>query len=316
MSDSPEVTRREFLQKALLFSAALMAPQFSRSAPSTLSPAGGTLHLFCLGDWGSGADANQSAVAKAMQDYARSADVRPHALMLLGDNFYGALPGTDSPRWEREFESMYPASAFPGACYAILGNHDYDDQRGGEKIQLAYAKTPGTRWKMPARWYRLDLPEDRPVATLLCTNTHYAKLSPSEIAEQQRWLETELAAPRTTPCLMVLGHHPIFSCGPHHGDSPYLQPWSPLFHERQVHAYVCGHEHDLQHLREPGRYTDYIVSGAGGRALHPVQANEKTQFAKEQFGFLHLSISSGELNAAFVGTGATVFYSFNRKLAS
>ncbi len=314
MSSRSELTRRHFLQKALVFSAALLAPPVQRAATVALAPGLKTLHLFCFGDWGSGADTNQTAVARAMQDYSRSIGLPPAALMLLGDNFYGALPGTNSPRWRKEFEEMYPSSVFPGPCYAILGNHDYDDQKGGDKIQMDYAKSSGTRWKMPARWYRLELPADRPVVTILCTDTHYPKLTPEEIGQQQRWLETELAGPRTAPWLMVLGHHPVMSCGPHHGDSPYLQPWRGLLEERKVDAYVCGHEHDLQHLHEEGKSTDYFVSGGGGKALHPVGPDEKQKFALKQFGFLHLALNAVDFNATFLGADASVLYTFNKKL--
>jgi tartrate-resistant acid phosphatase type 5 len=315
MPDSEKVNRRDFLRKALVFSAALMAPGVGWSKAAALTSSD-TLHLFCFGDWGSGADANQKAVAAALQNYSRQAAVTPQAMMLLGDNFYGPISGVDSSRWQKEFEDMYPADVFPGPCYAILGNHDYDDQPGGEKFQLAYAKKLVTRWKMPERWYRLDLPEARPIATILCTNTHYAKLSVSEIAEQEKWLEDQFAAPRTTSWLVVCGHHPVLSCGPHHGDSPYLKPWRELFYRQKVDAYVCGHEHDLQHLREEGKYTDWLVSGGGGRSLHPVARNEKTQFAQEQFGFLHLAIDSNNLSATFVGINAQPIYSMNKQLAT
>jgi len=43
-------------------------------------------------------------------------------LFLMGDNFYGAFPeGLNSPRWKTQFEDMYPASAFPGPCWARGG---------------------------------------------------------------------------------------------------------------------------------------------------------------------------------------------------
>jgi len=309
MITPPLVTRREAIRRALLFSAALSLPQFVRA--QNASPASGeTLHLFCFGDWGSGADKNQRAVARALQEYARRESIVPHALLLLGDNFYGPVSGgTESPRWKKEFEDMYPAGAFPGPCYAMLGNHDYDDQAGGEEIQLAYAKKPGTRWKMPARWYRVDLP----LVTLLCTDTHYSKMSPEEIAAQKQWLEKELDAPRTAPWLFVCGHHPVLSCGPHHGDSVHLAAWREHFSRKNVHAYLAGHEHDLQHLREKDGFTDWFVSGGGGRSLHPVENNTQTKFALKAFGFLHLAIQRDVLAAHFVDTEAGRIYSYERK---
>jgi hypothetical protein len=308
------LTRRELVQRSLLFSASLLLPTFPQ-AEGREHHDDGALHLFCLGDWGVHADPNQTAVARAMQDYAKRIGVTPQALLMLGDNFYGPLPGVDSPRWQNEFEKMYPPQIFPGPCYAILGNHDYDDQPGGEKIQMAYAKQPGTRWKMPSPWYRLELPLGNPVVTVLCVDTHYAKMSQADIAAQQHWLEAQLSAPRATPWLFVCGHHPVLSCGPEHGDTAHLRPWRDLFERHQVPLYLCGHEHDLQHLREEGQATDYLVSGGGGRALYPVLPNAKTRYAEQRFGFLHLTVESRRFTATFVGTDALPIYSHLRQLA-
>ncbi len=308
---TPGLRRRQFLRTGLLFSASLMVPRPAWPQP----PSPDALHLFCLGDWGTHADVHQTAVARALQEYARAQAITPQALVLLGDNFYGHLAGTDSPRWKAEFEDMYPASAFPGPCYAILGNHDYDDQPGGEEFQLAYARRPDTRWKMPGLWYRVELPARNPVVTLLCTNTHFAKLSPAEITTQHAWLEKELAAPRTNPWLIVCGHHPIMSCRERHIDGR-LALWRKLFETHGVHAYLSGHEHDLQHLRAVGTFTDCLISGGGGRQLHPVNANSETQFARESFGFLHLALGTSGMNATFVGDDAAQLYSFERKISA
>ncbi|MEO7932123.1 MAG: metallophosphoesterase [Chthoniobacterales bacterium] len=306
--DSPRlITRREACARALIFSAALALPRLMQGAPKTTA-AGDVLHLFCFGDWGVHASPNQMAVAAALQKYAKDLHLTPAALMLLGDNFYGPNPGTDSPRWKVEFEDMYPASAFPGPCYAVLGNHDYDDQPGGEKIQMDYAKTPGTRWKMPALWYRLDLPH----ATFLCVDTHYNKMTPKEIADQQAWIEMQLTLPRKVPWMIVCGHHPVMSCGPHHGDSKHLAGWSELFYKNGVDAYLAGHEHDLQYLHEENTPTHWLVSGGGGQSLHPVKPDVKTGYANACFGFLHLALSATKMEATFVGSDAQVLYNFSQ----
>lgn len=294
----------------LLFSAGLATPgMFARAAEKS---GDGALHLFFIGDWGTG-DASQKSVAAAMQTYARANGVTPHALFMLGDNFYGALSGPDSPRWKNEFEEMYPASVFPGACHALLGNHDYDDQPGGELFQLAYARKAGTRWRMPARWYRLDLPEEKPVATFLCTDTHFAKLSRKEIAAQAAWLKAEFARARTTPWIFVCGHHPVYSVGTEHGNTPELSPWRELFPREKVAAYICGHEHDLQHLRNSDDSTDWFISGAGGRALYPVKAGTHASFAQSAFGFLHMAVGARSFEAKFIGQNADALYQYERK---
>lgn len=308
---SPGLKRREFLKTGLLFSASLMAPRLAWSSP----PATGSLNFLCFGDWGAGAGKQQRAVAHALQTYARAAEFTPDALLLLGDNFYGPLSGIDSPRWEAEFESMYPARAFPGPCYAMLGNHDYDDQPGGAEIQLAYARRPGTRWKMPSLWYRVDLPAKNPIISLFCLDTHFNKLSREQRQAQQDWLASELGTPRGSEWLVVCGHHPIVASGGHHKEDPRLVPWKALFGQHGVDAYLCGHEHDLQHLRAEGIGTDWYVAGGGGQNLHPVKITDETRFGQAAFGFLHLAVSPKTLSASFIGTDAKPLYTFERKKA-
>lgn len=43
----------------------------------------------------------------------------------------------------------------------------------------------------------------------------------------------------------------------------------PLLEQYGVAAYLCGHEHNLQHLHADGETTHYIVSGAHCRAVCP-----------------------------------------------
>ena len=77
MSFSTHLTRREMLRAGLMFGAALMTPRVLWGADHAAEA--GALNLFCFGDWGCGADANQHAVAQALQDYARARGVTPES---------------------------------------------------------------------------------------------------------------------------------------------------------------------------------------------------------------------------------------------
>ena len=94
-------------------------------------------------------------------------------------------------------------------------------------MQLEYAKKPGTRWKMPAKWYRFDLgPASSPLATVIALDSNLPKvsggkdkifgkprgsLSESEAAQQHEWLVAKLQSKRapftivTTACRSRLG---------------------------------------------------------------------------------------------------------------
>ena len=39
----------------------------------------------------------------------------------------------------------------------------------------------------------------------------------------------------------------------------------PILARHGVAAYLCGHEHNLQHLTVPGQVTHYVVSGGGSQ---------------------------------------------------
>ena len=200
--------------------------------------------------------------------------LKPEGLFLLGDNFYGLMPGgVVSPRWKEGFEDMYPASAFPGPCWAMLGNHDYDEE-GSHKVaaELDYADVnPGTRWTMPAKWYRVDWPKENPLVTCLILDSNYQNklsyLTKEEKAKQRAWMETELKKPRA-PWTLAFGHHPLYSNGPHGDSAELIAAWLPLFQKYGVAAYFCGHDHTRSRVtRSPGSRATSTSSSRRSRCL-------------------------------------------------
>ncbi len=254
-----------------------------------------------IGDWGTASvnkDKAQASVAAGMQTYTQTLGIKPDALFLVGDNFYGAFPeGLDSPRWKKDFEDMYPISAFPGPCWAILGNHDYDNEPVVKvAAELAYQKArPGTRWTMPAKWYRVEWPAENPLVTCLMLDSNYknsvVSLTPEERAQQLVWLKAELAKPRTTPWLVAMGHHPLYSNGPHGDQTALIADWGALFQQHGVDFYFCGHDHDLQHLEFDGLRTSFVVSGGGGARITDLKITERGPFAQKVNGFTHLQVN-------------------------
>src|SRR5207247_1962103 len=115
------------------------------------------VNLLAIGDWGADTP-EQKAVATAMAGYVERNHIQLDAVLLLGDNFYVKLPGgVNDPQWTKLFEHMYDATRLAVPFYACFGNHDYDEHR--EQIELDYARqNPHSRFKLPAHWYRVDLP--------------------------------------------------------------------------------------------------------------------------------------------------------------
>ena len=324
MKNSALLSRRRALKTLFCSSAALALNVRTQAAAA---PAAGELNFLALGDFGTGGT-DQKKVAAAMQAFVSRAGIKPDALWMLGDNFYSKDKSpegftTNSPRWKNEIEDMYPAAVFPGPLHAVLGNHDYHDNAGGQNVQLAYAKKPGVRWHLPAKWYRVDA---GPV-TFLCLDSNLpavsgskdkksgkprASLSTAKEAEQLAWFKAELAKPRGTYTI-VAAHHPLYSNGDHGDTKALIEQWDGLLQEHKVHAYICGHDHDLQHLEFEGRFTSHLLSGGGGAKTRPPKTDRKTPFFKQTYGFTHLAVSAGELRFTHYDADGAQLHTFTKK---
>jgi tartrate-resistant acid phosphatase type 5 len=163
------VSRRRFLRQTCAFSAlAALGSMPGLAAPRSTGML--AVHLLMLGDWGY--DRNhgaQASVAAGMRNYSKAQFLRIQALLMLGDNWYGALDGgAKSERWQIQFEQMYPEDPFDCPAYAILGNHDYQNWPASKvDSELEYARTGRSRWRMPSRWYRFGFPERDPLITFI-----------------------------------------------------------------------------------------------------------------------------------------------------
>ena len=321
------LTRRRFLESAFAFSA-LATLGSARSLADSPHSSAGAGEILMIGDWGYEDAIAQGRVAAGMRDYAQKHPVRPGALLLLGDNWYGELKdGVASPRWQTQFESMYPADTFNCPAYAILGNHDY--QRYPESkvdAELAYAKKKGTRWTMPSRWYRFEFPQQNPLITFLAVDSNMPHpgglssigrdftLTVQEQAEQLAWLENELKRPRTTPFLVVMGHHPVFSDGPHGDHATLVREWDPLFRKYNVHVYLAGHDHDLQHLEFNGHPTSFFMSGGGGADLYnlKIDPSQRGPYANKVYGFSHLSVTPTAMTLRHLDPEGRLLHAFSK----
>ena len=324
--------RRQFLQRSFAFSAAVAlgidsVRSFASKPANVPGDSTDDAMFLAIGDFGSN-NKEQRAVANAMRKHLEDVNRKPSGLLLVGDNFYGKMTGgVKSDRWRTGFEQMYDAATFPGPCYAVLGNHDYGDNKGGELTQLAYATaTPGTRWTMPAKWYRVDYPTVNPIVTMLFLDSNLASvtatidkktgkykpsLKPQEATAQLAWLHGELAKPRAA-FTMVVAHHPLFSNGNHGDNKSLIAAWDGLLREHKVPFYLCGHDHDMQHLEFEGHPTSFLLSGGGGARTRTLKNTVRGPFGQPIYGFTQFQFNAERAIVQHVDANRKVIHRFSK----
>jgi tartrate-resistant acid phosphatase type 5 len=296
------VMRRLLILLILVVSLDSQAPADDKQPPE--------VNLLAMGDWGAN-NAFQRQIASSMKTYVAGKHIPLDAVLLVGDNFYVRLRGTDDPMWQTVFERMYDPAVFNAPFYAVFGNHDYE--HGKAQIEFQYAVDhPDSRWKLPALWYRRDIPADHPLVTLLMLNSNKDRLSNQQWDAQLKWLSSELEKPRLGKWIIAAAHHPLFSNGGH-GDNGVLQTqWGSLFKAHNVDFYICGHDHDIEHLERPGYPTSFILAGGGGADKREMRYDRSGPYSQSTYGFVHLRLSDQRADVTYIGAGATILHTFSK----
>lgn len=270
------------------------------------------INLLGFGDWGDGNTPVQAATARQMAAYATNHSVRFDAALVLGDNFYHKMSGgVTDPRWQTEFEQMFDVQALPMPFYVALGNHDYEGDKAA--TQLAYArKNPTSRWKLPAEYYRVELPADKPLVSVLVLDSNVRSLGEAAWKAELAWLEKELARPRPGVWTIAIAHHPVVSNGQHGDNKQISEAWEPLFQKYKLDFYLCGHDHDLQHLQLKDKCTSFVLAGGGGAKVRPMKRADRGPFSRTLNGFLHLQLTPELATGKIVSVTGGVVHEFTR----
>ena len=275
-------------------------------AAGRVAAAPGAGAFLALGDWGRRGERDQAAVAGGMGRTA--AEVGSRFVLSAGDNFYPAgVEAADDDHWKQSFEDVYQAPALQTPWFASLGNHDY---RGHPGAQLAYARA-NPRWRMPERYYvvsgaefglpQLDVfvldttPIDGGDAEALMRLSR-GRVSLPDADAQLTWFKGALARSRAE-WKVVVGHHPIRSGGHHGGSATLAAQIEPLLAAHNVQAYVCGHDHVLQHIRAGG--TNHVCTGAGSSSGYASDVEGTLFRASHQPGFALFTLRDAQLALEF-----------------
>ena len=276
------------------------------------SPADG-LQYIIFGDFGRNGNHNQTAVANQMSIYADSFGV--DFIISTGDNFQydGVISIVDS-LWQINIENVYSAKSLMIPWYITIGNHDY---RGNVQALIDYTMV-SDRWYLPSRYYSLQKTIDdtttidfvfldtSPYKRSYYSSSKYRNVVEQDTAAQTRWLDSTLSV-STALWKIVIGHHPIYSANPKHGNTRELiDQVKSVLEKYGVQAYFCGHDHDLQHLKTEGNI-HYFVSGAGSN-VRPSSTNDYTLFSASTPGFMFVDITSSSLNLRAINTHGEIIY--------
>jgi len=267
-----------------------MLPSFLRQPPPRFEQGSSrSIHVLAFGDFGNGSE-EQKRTAAAMRRAHRE---HPFDFGLtLGDNFYEkGMSGPSDPRWVSQWEDLYGPLGI--RFYPVLGNHDWKTPDSPAAEIIYSHQSPS--WVMPALYY-----------TFLAGPVQFFAIDTEAVsAAELLWLRDELDR-STSRWKVVYGHHPIYSAG-HHGDTPALvAKLLPVLRGR-ADVYLCGHDHDLQQLREEGG-VHFFVAGGGGAKTRATHADPRSLFAQASHGFAVLDADDSSLTVRFVGEDSTELY--------
>jgi tartrate-resistant acid phosphatase type 5 len=269
-----------------------------------------TVSLFAMGDWGDGG-AGQKAVAAQLETIVSKQTVPVNAMLLAGDNFYVKVAGVDDPVWQNLFEKMYDSKIMNFPFYVSLGNHDYPESKADIELQYS-VDNPDSRWKLPAHWYRVNFPEDHPLVSLFVLDSNKDFMPPDMWAAQLKWLDAQLSLPHDGIWTIAMAHHPLFSNGSHGDNGVLMTTWGALFKKYNLDIYLCGHDHDLQHLEIPTWHTSFVLVGGGGKKLTVMRRDNRGPFSRSLMGFADLVFTPANLTVTYYDREGEVVHSFQK----
>lgn len=275
------------------------------------------VHFLVVGDWGAQGSASQRKVAGVMAVTARQLDIS--FIIATGDNFYPAgVSSVKDSQWLLSFENVYTAPSLQYRWLAVLGNHDYTLNPAAQVDYTSASK----RWYMPRRYYDTSIAIGPDSMLLVFLDTEpierqlrgmpadTSKYSAAYVGNQMQWLKQTLANSKAK-WKIVTGHHPLHTGGSrrHNRRIKKLRRLiQPVLYDNNVNLYLSGHEHHLELLKQKGRPTYYIISGAGSDTRHVGWLKFYRRFAARKNGFAAISISSKAAVIQFISADKKLLY--------
>lgn len=279
------------------------------------------LSFLVIGDWGRCGEFYQKEVAEQMA-YA-SVSGAADFIISTGDNFYPkGVASVDDPLWIKSYETIYTQYSLQKDWYVILGNHDY---KINPEAEVEYSKI-SSRWRMPSRYYSIKLPingdtstkalfvfmDTNPFIEKYYTDSEYGKMvRTQDTSAQRKWLTKVLGdTDATVKWKFVIGHHPLYTSGKRIKSPETLQfrkTMEPVLKKYNVNAYLCGHEHHLEHIKPEGR-THHFISGAGSEVRDVKGSLVDSQFKASDHGFMMFSVTQHKMKMQVINWKGKILY--------
>lgn len=322
-------------------------------AASHAAEQAGQLVFHCVGDTGGiHGTATQEAIAEAMENQikASAAADQPRFLYHLGDVIYF---NGQSSLYKSEFYEPY--QYYPALIFAVPGNHDGDthvskgDLPDTEPSLYGFMQNFCDTVPRHITPYRMSMSQPYVYWTLLAPfvtiiglySNIDGSLDARGRADQQQYLNHQLATAPSAAKVLITVHHPPFSLDSAHGGCPDILTAvdrAIAASGRVPDAVLSGHVHNYQRFSRQikGKTVPYIVAGAGGyandaRSMHRLQNGvagqplpfqttlpdvRLDQYKQDEPGFLCITASADRLQfdyfiVPFDGSAPSQFDSLN-----
>eukprot|EP01041_Mallomonas_annulata_P003151 gene3151-6201_t len=285
-----------------------------------------SFNFMLTGDWGWNSY-NQTLTAYQMGVYSWL--ISAEFVIALGDNFYNdGVTNTTDPLWYRAFHNVYTSKYLQIPWFPVLGNHDY---HGNVSAQVERTALDNGVWTMPDKYYYYNY--EIPGGGILCivyidtclidpsahdTEAIYSNPNWEQLRQDHLdWIEDVLAEQnKTATWLLVAGHYPVYSVGDSGDNQNMIDNLLPIMKNSGVHAYICGHDHNHQHIYKDNFH--FFVDGAGGgrgplgpNGLRHLGISAATNNMKNYFvncGFSFVEVTSDALKVNFVDNIGRIQY--------